>query len=105
MGADLMLGEGLSTNIRKITTDVETPHRQTCMFSATFDDDVRDLASWIIRRPVEVRVGMKDPLRANKDVEQKTMIVKDEADKEGCLKTLLRKYYSANAKSPGKVLI
>lgn len=80
--ADCMLGEGLSESIRKVTTDVETPHRQTMMFSATFDDQVRDLASWIIKRPVEVRVGMKDPLRANKDIDQRIIIVKDDADKE-----------------------
>ena len=54
--------------MRKITVDVETPRRQTMLFSATFADDVSDLATWITRRAVEVRVGMKDPLRANKDV-------------------------------------
>ena len=60
---------GLSaTAPRKITIDVETPRRQTMLFSATFADDVSDLATWITRRAVEVRVGMKDPLRANKDV-------------------------------------
>eukprot|EP00928_Gymnodinium_smaydae_P035528 TRINITY_DN24992_c0_g1_i1.p1 TRINITY_DN24992_c0_g1~~TRINITY_DN24992_c0_g1_i1.p1 ORF type:complete len:587 (+),score=100.78 TRINITY_DN24992_c0_g1_i1:63-1823(+) len=103
--ADAMLGEGLNSQIRKITTDVETPHRQTMMFSATFDDDVRDLSSWILKRPVEVRVGMKDPLRANKDVDQRVVIVKDEHDKDGALKTLLRQHYNPNAKDPGKVLI
>jgi len=103
--ADHMLGEGLDAPIRKITVDVETPRRQTAMFSATFADDVKDLASWILRAPVEVRVGMKDPLRANRDVAQKVVIVKDEVDKEGALKTILRQQYSANAKSPGKVLI
>eukprot|EP00927_Polykrikos_kofoidii_P010294 TRINITY_DN14352_c4_g1_i1.p1 TRINITY_DN14352_c4_g1~~TRINITY_DN14352_c4_g1_i1.p1 ORF type:complete len:636 (+),score=147.47 TRINITY_DN14352_c4_g1_i1:41-1948(+) len=103
--ADHMLGEGLSTEIRNITTDVETPHRQTMMFSATFDEQVRDLASWILRRPVEVRVGMRDPLRANKDVEQHVLIVKDERDKEGALKNILRKHYSPGARNPGKILV
>merc|ERR1740121_353151 len=42
--ADLMLGEGLNDNIRKITTDIEAPRRQTCMFSATFEQDVCDMA-------------------------------------------------------------
>lgn len=103
--ADHMLGEGLSDPIRKITVDVETPRRQTAMFSATFADEVADLASWVLRLPVEVRVGMRDPLRANRDVDQKVVIVKDDVDKEGALKTILRQQYSANAKSPGKVLI
>lgn len=75
------------------------------MFSATFADDVKDLASWILRNPVEVRVGMRDPLRANRDIEQKVLIVKDDVDKEGALKTLLRKQYSIHADNPGKVLI
>mmetsp|Transcript_37446 Transcript_37446/g.81354 ORF Transcript_37446/g.81354 Transcript_37446/m.81354 type:complete len:579 (-) Transcript_37446:79-1815(-) len=103
--ADHMIGEGLNSNIRKITCDVDSPHRQTALFSATFPDDVSDLATWITRHAVEVRVGMRDPLRANRDVDQRIMIVKDDTDKEGALKTLLRKQYGANAKNPGKVLI
>ncbi|CAE7286076.1 ddx17 [Symbiodinium sp. CCMP2592] len=89
--ADAMIGEGLDANIRKITCDVETPRRQTMLFSATFADDVSDLATWISRHAVEVRVGMKDPLRANRDVKQEVIIVKDEFDKEGALKSTLRK--------------
>eukprot|EP00439_Symbiodinium_sp_Y106_P073816 s1030_g14.t1 len=97
--ADAMIGEGLDANIRKITCDVETPRRQTMLFSATFADDVSDLATWISRHAVE------DPLRANRDVKQEVIIVKDEFDKEGALKSTLRKVYSAHNKSPGKVLI
>lgn len=103
--ADVMLGEGLSENIRKITTDVEYEQRQTMMFSATFDDEVRSLASWILKNPVEVRVGMRDPLRANKDVEQQVMIVKDDTDKDGALKNIIRKQYNVNSDNPGKVLV
>eukprot|EP00933_Yihiella_yeosuensis_P042656 TRINITY_DN37298_c0_g1_i1.p1 TRINITY_DN37298_c0_g1~~TRINITY_DN37298_c0_g1_i1.p1 ORF type:complete len:602 (+),score=150.71 TRINITY_DN37298_c0_g1_i1:81-1886(+) len=109
--ADAMIGDGLNDNIRKITCDVETPHRHTSMFSATFADDVRDLATWISRNPVEARVGMRDPLRANKDVKQEIIIVKDDYDKEGCLKNILRKQFGAQAqaqahmRNPGKVLI
>jgi len=103
--ADQMLGEGLNDSIRKITVDVDTPHRQTAMFSATFADDVSDLASWVMRLPVEVRVGMKDPLRANRDVDQQVVVVKDDVDKMGAVKTILRKMYAAQATNPGKVLI
>eukprot|EP00747_Dinoflagellata_sp_TGD_P217487 gnl/TRDRNA2_/TRDRNA2_89886_c1_seq1.p1 gnl/TRDRNA2_/TRDRNA2_89886_c1~~gnl/TRDRNA2_/TRDRNA2_89886_c1_seq1.p1 ORF type:complete len:332 (+),score=64.04 gnl/TRDRNA2_/TRDRNA2_89886_c1_seq1:50-997(+) len=103
--ADSMLGEGLSDDIRLICTEVENPRRQSLMFSATFDDDVRDLATWILRNPVEVRVGMKDPLRANPDIDQQVFIVKDDADKDGATKTIMRQQYSANARNPGKVLI
>ncbi|CAJ1459842.1 unnamed protein product, partial [Effrenium voratum] len=66
---------------------------------------VSDLATWISRHAVEVRVGMKDPLKANKDVKQEVIIAKDEHDKEGALKSLLRKLYSNQHKNPGKVLI
>lgn len=103
--ADHMLGEGLSTQIRNITLDVETPRRQTMLFSATFDGEVRDLASWILKYPVEVRVGMRDPLRANPDVDQQIIIAKDDADKEGALKNLLRKQYRSKSAAHGKVLI
>lgn len=103
--ADHMIGEGLSPNIRKITVDVETPNRQTALFSATFMDDLVTLATWITRHAVEVRVGMRDPLRANKDVDQRIMIVKDDADKEGALKSILRRQYGNSAASPGKTLV
>ncbi|CAE8684975.1 unnamed protein product [Polarella glacialis] len=103
--ADAMIGDGADANLRKITSDVDTPHRQTMMFSATFLDDVRDLATWVSRNPVEVRVGMKDPLRANPDVDQQVIICKDDFDKDGALKSMLRKQYGSNARTPGKVLI
>merc|ERR1719313_2921471 len=75
------------------------------MFSATFDEEVRTLASWILKTPVEVRVGMKDPFKANKDVDQQIMIVKDDHDKEGALKNLIRKRYNPSNPNPGKILI
>lgn len=103
--ADHMLGEGLNEQIRKITTDVETPRRQTSMFSATFASDVRDLASWVLRREMVLKVGLRDALRANKDVEQRVMVVKDDLDKDGALKTILRRQYGVSAAQPGKVLI
>lgn len=103
--ADALLGENLSDNIRNITTDVETVGRQTMLFSATFDDEVRKLASWILKYPVEVRVGMRDPLKANSAVDQQIMIVKDDVDKEGALKNLIRKQYSQSVDNQGKLLI
>lgn len=104
--ADHMLGEGLSDKIRKITTDVETKTRQTSLFSATMDSEVTDLATWVTRVPVECRVGLKDPLRANPDIDQRVLIVKDDGDKEGALKTLLRRFFSsAGSIDPGRVLI
>jgi len=103
--ADMMLGEGLSDGIRQITTDVESPRRQTMMFSATFASDVRDLASWVLRREIVLKVGLRDVLKANKDVEQKIMIVKDDYDKDGALKTILRRQYSQSSREPGKTLV
>merc|ERR1712048_658461 len=85
--------------------DVESARRQTALFSATFAQDVSDLATWITRHAVEVRVGMKDPLRANRDIDQRVVIVKDDADKEGALKSLLRKQYASGSRHPGKTLI
>jgi ATP-dependent RNA helicase DDX5/DBP2 len=103
--ADHMLGEGLNDKIRKITTDVETKTRQTSLFSATMDVEVTDLATWVTRNPVECRVGLKDPLRANSDIDQRVLIVKDDGDKDGALKTLLRRHFSCAGADPGRVLI
>lgn len=102
---DLMIGQGLTQDIRKITCDVENPRRQTALFSATFPQDVSDIATWITRHAVEVRVGMKDPLKANRDIDQKIIIVKNDGDKEGALKSLVRKQFAGGAKNPGKTLI
>jgi len=102
--ADRMLDEGFEPQIRSITHDV-SPKRQTMMFSATWPESVRNLADFVLRSPVEVRVGQDDFLKANPDVDQRVMFCQDDSDKEGLLKSMLRKHYSKGAKDPGKVLV
>ncbi|CAE8688160.1 unnamed protein product, partial [Polarella glacialis] len=103
--ADKMIDEGSDNQIRGITHGDGGSQRQTMMFSATFSDHVSDLASWILKRPVEIRVGVKDALRANPDINQQVVIVKDQLDKEGCVKGILRKHYAPGVKNAGKVLV
>ncbi|MTI13335.1 DEAD/DEAH box helicase [Sansalvadorimonas verongulae] len=53
--ADRMLDMGFIHDIRKIMA-LLPKERQNLMFSATFSDDIRDLAKTIVRNPVEISV-------------------------------------------------
>ncbi len=53
--ADRMLDMGFIHDIKKILK-VLPPKRQTLMFSATFSDDIQDLAKSLVHDPVEVSV-------------------------------------------------
>ncbi len=58
--ADRMFDMGFLPDIRKILGMVPT-ERQTLLFAATMPDDVRDLATSILRDPVTVKVGETAP--------------------------------------------
>ncbi|CAE6469488.1 unnamed protein product [Rhizoctonia solani] len=67
--ADRMLDKGFENDIRSIIQKTTpTEKRQTLMFSATWPESVRRLASTFQRDPVRVTVG-KDELQANSRVE------------------------------------
>merc|ERR1719215_712164 len=63
------------------------------LFSATLAERVSILATWVLRNPVEVRVGLGDALKANADIDQRVSFCKSEADKTGCLKSVLRSHF------------
>ncbi|KAL7285961.1 hypothetical protein ACG7TL_001076 [Trametes sanguinea] len=93
--ADRMLDKGFENDIRAIIG--HTMHgddRQTLMFSATWPEAVRRLASTFQRNPVRVTVG-SDDLTANSRVEQVVEVFEDPRSKDsrllGHLRTLLPK--------------
>lgn len=80
--ADRMLDKGFENDIRSIIGHtVQGEERQTLMFSATWPDAVRRLASSFQRDPVRVTVG-SDDLTANSRVEQFVEVFDDSRSKE-----------------------
>ena len=80
--ADRMLDKGFENDIRNIIGHTrQREERQTLMFSATWPDAVRRLASTFQRDPVRVTVG-SDDLTANSRVEQVVEVFDDSRSKE-----------------------
>lgn len=61
--ADRMLDMGFIHDIRKILRFLPT-ERQTLMFSATFSDEIRELAKSLVKNPVQVSVTPKNSTAA-----------------------------------------
>ncbi|CAJ0574373.1 unnamed protein product, partial [Mesorhabditis spiculigera] len=79
--ADRMLDFGFEPQIRNIVSQIR-PDRQTLMFSATWPNDVRKLASAFQKNAVFLNVGSLE-LSANPDIKQHVKVVNDRfKDKE-----------------------
>jgi len=107
--ADRMLDTGFENDIRKIIESTTPgPERQTLMFSATWPDAVRRLASTFQKSPVRVTVG-SDDLTANSRVEQMVEVFNDSRSKDfrlvGHLKTLLPKKPSQASVDTVRILV
>ncbi|CAE6389329.1 unnamed protein product [Rhizoctonia solani] len=104
--ADRMLDKGFENDIRSIiekTAPMEK--RQTLMFSATWPESVRRLASTFQKDPVRVTVG-KDELQANSRVEQVVEVFDDVREKDRRLIQRLKELgHKPNTSSPDRVLI
>ncbi|KAF8575919.1 DEAD-domain-containing protein [Ramaria rubella] len=97
--ADRMLDRGFENDIRRIiehTTDGK--ERQTVMFSATWPESVRRLASTFLRDPVRITVGSED-LTANGRVQQVVEVFDDPRSKDSRLMNHLRVLLPKNTKS------
>lgn len=70
--ADRMFGLGFEPQIRAILNQVR-PERQTLLFSATYDDEVRSLSLDYLIDPIQITVGNKDT--ANEDIKQEVFVV------------------------------
>ncbi|TFY60586.1 hypothetical protein EVJ58_g5052 [Rhodofomes roseus] len=96
--ADRMLDKGFENDIRSIIGHAKQgAERQTLMFSATWPDAVRRLASTFQRDPVRVTVG-SDDLTANSRVEQVVEVFDDSRSKD---QRLLNQLRSASHKKSG----
>ncbi|KAJ7102538.1 P-loop containing nucleoside triphosphate hydrolase protein [Mycena belliarum] len=88
--ADRMLDTGFENDIRNIISHTKQgAERQTMMFSATWPDAVRRLASTFQQNPVRVTVG-SDDLTANSRVEQVVEVFDDTRSKDNRLLNHLR---------------
>ncbi|CDO74783.1 hypothetical protein BN946_scf185001.g31 [Trametes cinnabarina] len=106
--ADRMLDKGFENDIRAIIGHtMQGDERQTLMFSATWPEAVRRLASTFQRNPVRVTVG-SDDLTANSRVEQVVEVFDDPRSKDsrllGHLRTLLPKKSKGSSEDP-RILI
>ncbi|KAG8714001.1 RNA-dependent ATPase [Ceratobasidium sp. 394] len=104
--ADRMLDKGFENDIRSIIEKTAPmDKRQTLMFSATWPESVRRLASTFQRDPVRVTVG-KDELQANSRVEQVVEVFDDVREKDRRLIQRLKELgHTPNTTSPDRVLI
>ncbi|OCF43497.1 ATP-dependent RNA helicase DBP3 [Kwoniella heveanensis CBS 569] len=107
--ADRMLDQGFENDIRRIIahTPDHTKGRQTVMFSATWPESVRRLASTFLHDPIRITVG-SDELSANKRIEQVVEVLDSSRDKDGRLLYHLRSHLKAHpntAASPTRILV
>lgn len=101
--ADRMLEKGFEEDIKRIIGRTNSKIRQTLMFTATWPDEVSELASTITRDFVKIFIGNHGELFANKKITQIVEVV-DQFEKDKKLLELLKKYHSESKKNE-KVLI
>jgi ATP-dependent RNA helicase RhlE len=64
--ADLMLAMGFIRDIRDVLRHIPRKH-QTLFFSATINEEIKDLAYSIVRNPIRIQISPKDRVSKNVD--------------------------------------
>ncbi|TXT13318.1 hypothetical protein VHUM_00685 [Vanrija humicola] len=95
--ADRMLDAGFENDIRRIIAHCpeHSGGRQTVMFSATWPESVRRLASTFLTKSIKVTVG-SDELAANKRITQVVEVLDNPRDKDHRLTYHLRNHLKAH---------
>ena len=98
--ADRMFDKGFEPEVRKIASATASTGRQTLMFTATWPQSVRNLASTFMDNPVKVTIGdnASGELRANARVVQEVEVIEDR-EKQSRLIQLLNQYQSGKNKT------
>ena len=56
--ADRMLDMGFEKDIRRIVDEIKSPERQTCMFSATWPQEIQTMARQFCQTaPIHITIG------------------------------------------------
>ena len=106
--ADRMLDQGFERDVRKIIAATH-PDRQTCLFSATWPDSVRELAHEFLQKPIKITIG-SDDLTAGSTIEQIVEVFDDDRQRQWKLLELLKQHQKSGvstdkAKKIKRVLI
>lgn len=99
--ADRMLDKGFEQDIRNIISSAAPgDKRQTVMFTATWPDSVRKLASEFLRDPVRIMIGenASGELRANTRIVQEVEVL-GEREKQDRMLAILKQYQSGKNKN------
>lgn len=99
--ADRMLDKGFEQDIRNIISSAApSEKRQTVMFTATWPDSVRKLASEFLRDPVRIMIGenASGELRANTRIVQEVEVI-GEREKQDRMLAILKQYQSGKSKN------
>jgi len=89
--ADRMLDQGFERDVRAIIAETHA-QRQTCLFSATWPDSIRNLAHEFLKKPIRVTVGSED-LAAGTRITQIVQVLEDR-ERESRLFNILKKAHS-----------
>ena len=93
--ADRMLDMGFEPQLREIVDELgDKERRQTLLFSATWPEEVQELADEFVRDAVRIHVGGSDELVANRDIAQHVRVMPSQAAKLDALYALIEEQKS-----------